>query len=127
MRKINLVNSVLTEACFSYCTKLKNGSENLNRAKTNYLIDLVLTTLFLVVASTGLFMYFFIPSGIPRGKYIVYMGLTKATWLWLHSKAGILIVILIVIHLILHRQWIVRTTKNFFRKEEKDVIIKEKQ
>ncbi|WP_394339185.1 DUF4405 domain-containing protein [Methanosarcina sp. UBA411] len=89
-------------------------------------MDLALTIFFLVVASTGLFMYFFIPSGIPRGKYVVYMGLMKATWLWIHSKAGILIVILVIIHLILHRQWIVHTTKSFFRKGKKDVICKGK-
>jgi hypothetical protein len=69
-------------------------------------------------------MYFFIPSGVPGGRYVVYMGLTKATWLWIHSKAGILIMILIVVHLVLHQQWIVRTTKSFFRKGEKDAVVK---
>jgi len=116
---------ILTEAYF-YCTKIKNGSENLNRAKINYLIDLILTTLFFAVAGTGLFMYFFIPSGIPRGRYVVYMGLTKATWLWIHSKAGILIMILVVAHLIPHWQWIIRTTKSFFREGKKNAIFKGK-
>ena len=90
----------------------------MNRQKTNYLIDLVLTTLFFVIASTGLFMHFFIPSGVQGGRYIVYMGLTKSTWIWIHSKAGILMTILVVIHLILHWKWIVCNTKNFFRKEQ---------
>ncbi|WP_440946395.1 DUF4405 domain-containing protein [Methanosarcina sp. T3] len=89
----------------------------MNRQKTNYLIDLALTTLFFGVAGTGLFMYFFIPSGVQRGRYIVYMGLTKATWIWIHSRIGILMIILVLIHLILHRKWVVCTTRNFFRKE----------
>jgi hypothetical protein len=67
-------------------------------------------------------MHFLIPSGIPRGQYVVYMGLTKATWIWIHSKAGILIVILIIVHLILHGQWIICTTKRFFRKGKKNTI-----
>ena len=100
----------------------KNGSENISRLRTNYLIDLILTTLFFVVACTGLFMYFFIPSGIPRGQYVVYMGLTKATWIWIHSRAGILITILVVVHLIIHWQWIVFTTKSFFKKGKKNAI-----
>ncbi|HNW37891.1 MAG TPA: DUF4405 domain-containing protein [Methanosarcina vacuolata] len=82
----------------------------------------MLTTLFFIVAGTGLVMYFLIPSGIPRGQYIVYMGLTKATWIWIHSKAGILIVILIVVHLILHGQWILCTTKRFFRIGKKNAV-----
>jgi hypothetical protein len=90
--------------------------------KTNYLIDFVLTTLFFVVAGTGLFMYLFIPSGIPRGRYVVYMGLTKATWIWLHSRAGILVVLLVVVHLILHWKWIVCTTKSFFKKGKKNTV-----
>ena len=96
--------------------------ETVSRLKTNYLIDLILTTLFFVVAGTGIFMYFLIPPGIPRGQYVVYIGLTKATWIWIHSRAGILIVILIVVHLILHSQWIIRTTKSFFRKGKKNTI-----
>jgi hypothetical protein len=96
--------------------------ETVSRLKTNYLIDLILTTLFFVVAGTGIFTYFLIPPGIPRGRYVVYIGLTKATWIWIHSRAGILIVILIVVHLILHSQWIIRTTKSFFRKGKKNTI-----
>jgi hypothetical protein len=99
--------------------------ETVSRLKTNYLIDLILSTLFFVVAGTGLLMYFLIPSGIPRGRYVVYMGLTKATWLWIHSRAGILIVVLIVVHIILHSQWIIRTTKSFFRKGKKNIICEE--
>jgi hypothetical protein len=81
------------------------------------LVDLVLTTLFFGVAGTGFFMYFFIPSGVQRGRYLVYMGLTKATWVWIHSRAGILMSVLVIIHLILHWKWIVSTTRNIFRKE----------
>ena len=93
----------------------------MNRQKINYLTDLVLTTLFFGVAGTGFFMYFFIPSGVQRGRYLVYMGLTKATWIWIHSRIGILMSILVVIHLILHWKWIIYTTKSFFGKEKREL------
>jgi hypothetical protein len=104
---------------------MSSGSGKLNRTKTNYLIDLILIALFSIVVSTGLFMYFFIPSGIPRGGHIVYLGLTKATWVWIHSRAGILIAIFIIIHLILHWKWIAYTTKSFFGKGKKCLPVKE--
>ncbi|MDD2438928.1 MAG: DUF4405 domain-containing protein [Methanosarcinaceae archaeon] len=81
------------------------------------MVDLGLMILFLVVAFTGFFMYFFIPAGIPHGRYLVYMGLTKATWTWIHNKSAILMTLLLCLHLILHWKWILWTTKNFFKKE----------
>ena len=92
--------------------------KKLNRTKLNYIVDFCLTILFLIVAFTGFFMYFFIPSGIPRGMYVVYMGLTKATWTWIHNKSAILMTVAIAIHLILHWRWVVCTTRNFFRREK---------
>ena len=99
-------------------------AEKLNRTRVNYLIDIILAILFLSVAGTGLFMYFFVHSGIPRGGYILYLGLTKNMWVWIHSRAGILMVILTVTHLILHWKWIVYNTKNFFKKEKKILCVR---
>ncbi|WP_332882055.1 DUF4405 domain-containing protein [Methanosarcina horonobensis] len=82
------------------------------------MVDLVLTTLFFwSCRHRFLHVFFFIPSGVQRGRYLVYMGLTKATWIWIHSRAGILMSVLVIVHLILHWKWIVSTTRNFFRKE----------
>lgn len=78
-----------------------------------------LMILFLVVAFAGFFMYFFIPSGVPHGRYVVYLSLTKATWTWIHNKSAILMTLLLIPHLALHRKWIICTTVNFFRKEKK--------
>jgi hypothetical protein len=100
----------------------ESGSEKLSRTKTNYLIDIILAVLFFSVVITGLFMYFFIPSGIPRGGYILYLGLTKTTWIWIHSRAGILMATLTIIHLILHWKWIVYTTRSFFGKGVKNPV-----
>lgn len=115
-----LFSHMLLKYLFIFRTKLffqrKVRNRNLNKQKLNYLVDLALTTLFFGVAGTGFFMYFFIPSGAQRGRYLVYMGLTKAAWVWIHSRAGILMSVIVIIHLILHWKWIVCTTRNFFMK-----------
>jgi hypothetical protein len=79
--------------------------------------------LYLSVVSTGLFMYFFMPSGIPRGGRLVYLGLAKKKWVWIHSRAGILTAILAAIHLSIHWKWIVYNTKNFFWKGTQNRIL----
>jgi len=47
------------------------------------------------------------------------MGLMKSTWIWIHSRAGILMMTFTVIHLFFHWKWIIYATKNFFGKEKK--------
>jgi hypothetical protein len=91
--------------------------------KSNYLIDLILAMFYLSVVSTGLFMYFFMPSGTPGGGRLVYMGLAKKKWAWIHSRAGILMAILATIHLSIHWKWIYYNTKNFFWKETQNHIL----
>jgi hypothetical protein len=101
----------------------KSGSEKLNRTKTNYLIDLILAMLYLSVVSTGLFMFFFMPSGIQRGGRLVYMGLAKRKWVLIHSRVGILMATLAAIHLSIHWKWIIYNTKNFFWKGTQNRIL----
>lgn len=91
----------------------------MNRTKVNYIVDMGLMLLFLVVAFAGFYMYFFIPSGVPHGRYVVYMGLTKATWTWIHNKSAILMTFLLILHLALHWKWIFCITGNLFKKEKK--------
>lgn len=53
---------------------------------------------------------------------MVYVGLTKATWVWIHSRAGILMATFTGVHLIFHWKWIVYTTKSFFGKGTKNLV-----
>jgi cytochrome b subunit of formate dehydrogenase len=82
----------------------------------NYLVDVAILILFLVVAATGFYMYLFIPSGVQGGRYQVYAGLTKATWTLIHNRVSILLTIAIIIHIVLHSRWIVCTTRAFRKK-----------
>jgi hypothetical protein len=92
----------------------------MNRMKLNYSIDAILTILFLLVAVTGFVMYLVIPSGVPKGRYQEYMGMTKATWTLIHNRSAIMMTFFSGIHLILHQKWICCATKNIFKKEEEN-------
>lgn len=92
----------------------------MNRTRKNYLIDVMLTLLFFVVALTGLFMYLFIPEGVPRGRYQEYLGLSKATWVLIHNRASIMMTALVGAHLFLHKGWIACATRNMFSKRNSE-------
>ncbi len=92
----------------------------MNRNTTNYYIDLIITILFLIVAFTGFYIYLFIPEGISQGRYQVYMGLTKATWTFIHNKASILLTLFVGIHLLLHWKWINCTTLHILKLNKKN-------
>lgn len=87
----------------------------MKKTKLNYLVDLCMGLCFLVVAITGVIIFLFLPSGIRRGGYQQFWGITKQNWENIHDWAGIILLIFIVLHLILHWSWIVSMTKALFR------------
>jgi len=86
----------------------------MNRLKINYIIDFLALVCFFVSSFTGLIIFIFLPSGIRRGGFQEFMGITKEIWNFFHIWSSILFIVLVVIHLILHWDWIVSMTKNIF-------------
>ena len=85
---------------------------------------------FLITAITGVLIFIFLPSGVPRGGYQLFLGIIKNTWTEWHNYAGILMIILVAVHLILNLNWIICMTKSFFKKEDsvcKEPIVKKKK
>lgn len=91
----------------------------MNKTKINYAVDVILTFLFIIVAVIGFFMYLVIPEGVTQGRYQVYMGLSKATWIMIHNRTSILLTVFVLIHFILHLKWIKCITANIFSKSGK--------
>ena len=89
-----------------------------NKVKTNYVVDLMMATSFIVTGLTGLILFFFLPSGVQRGGQREFLGLIKATWTDIHNYAGLVMIAAVLIHLILHWSWIVCMTKSFFSKKK---------
>jgi len=78
----------------------------MNRAKLNYIIDAILGILFLIVFITGV-----VKLPILNLHEVIPMQQTTM----LHDVSGVLFGVFIIIHLILHWNWIVSMTKNIFR------------
>jgi len=68
----------------------------MNKIKLNYLVDL---SLFLILVANTV-------SILLHSRR-------------LHTESGIIFLFLIIIHLTLHRQWLITTTKNIFKKNRK--------
>ena len=86
----------------------------MNRAKLNYFIDLGLAISFFACAITGIIKF---PRLLP------YLGIDHRTLPMyelsrLHDWSGLVMTFLVVIHLVLHWNWIVSMTKSFFKKEK---------
>lgn len=90
----------------------------MNKSKLNYIIDFLAFVSFLITAISGLAIKFFMPSGVRQGRYQEFMGMQKGAWSEIHDVSGILFILLVLIHLILHWDWMVCMTRNFFKAED---------
>jgi hypothetical protein len=90
----------------------------MEKVKINYFIDFFAGISFFINAITGFILLFFLPSEVRQGRYQIFLGLVKDKWLKIHAITGVILVILILIHLILHWTWIVSMTKRFFKKKK---------
>ena len=88
------------------------------KAKTNYIIDVLMTIASIIVGGTGLILFFFLPSGVKQGRYQEFLGIPKHIIADIHDWSGIIIIVLVLIHIILHWKWIVRMTKNMFSRKK---------
>ncbi len=88
----------------------------MNKAKLNFLIDFLAFLSFFVTAITGLVIFFFIPPGIRQGRYIEFLGVQKQVWSQIHNYAGLLMILFVLIHIVLHWKWIKSMTKDLFKK-----------
>jgi len=91
----------------------------MTKNKLNILIDFLAALCFLIVAKTGLIVFFFFPEGIIRGGRQEFFGIAKKTYTGIHNWAGIIFIILIILHIVLHWNWIINTIKNTFKKDKR--------
>jgi hypothetical protein len=83
----------------------------MKRNTINYAVDVGLTLSFAVIAVTGILRYrellqFF----ARRGIYVDTGPITEV-----HRWAGLVLTLLVLVHVVLHWRWIVRTTAGLFR------------
>jgi cytochrome b subunit of formate dehydrogenase len=91
----------------------------MEKIKINFITDIFLGISFIVTAITGVLIFLFLPGGVRQGRYQLFLGITKDVWSLVHNYAGIIFIILSIVHLILHGDWIVRMIKRQFSRKDK--------
>jgi cytochrome b subunit of formate dehydrogenase len=91
-----------------------------NRARINYYVDIIIAISFVVVAVSGMILFFAGSGGYQGGRNPRYarevLGVSRLLWKDLHDWGGIVMLGGVFVHLILHWKWIVCMTRNVFRK-----------
>ncbi|MEM2226169.1 MAG: DUF4405 domain-containing protein [Candidatus Bathyarchaeia archaeon] len=88
----------------------------MEKSKINYIVDVLMVLSFFVVAVTGLVLFLFLNG---RGRFF---GSIRHAYVSIHNWSGMIFIILVIIHLILHWDWIVCMTKNVFIKKGSNKI-----
>jgi hypothetical protein len=84
----------------------------MNQAKRNYVVDAVIGLGFVVTAISAL--VFLVPlNWIDFSSSVTptVLGINFGIWQLLHTYGGIVMLIGVVVHLLLHQKWIVSMTK----------------
>jgi len=91
------------------------------RWKINYLVDLLLFLNFIFLAVSGLIPWLFLPRGryAPRGVSpdLIF---SRQDWLQIHRWSALVFLFLVIIHLCLHWDWIVKMTRCLLSPREKE-------
>jgi hypothetical protein len=86
------------------------------KATRNYLLALGMALLALFQAVSGFVLWAVLPRGYMggRGEESAFLW-TRDSWINLHDWTAVALVIIVLVHVILHRRWIVWMTRSYFR------------
>jgi hypothetical protein len=94
------------------------------KSRRNYVIGIIMFPLATFETVSGFVLWLVLPGGgegYMGGRGSIAAGTflwPRDTWVDLHNWVGVALVVVVVLHLVLHRRWIVHTTKTFFRQQE---------
>ena len=94
----------------------------MRQATRNYVLVVILFVLGIVEVVSGfvLWLVLHVGQGYMGGRGSASEATflwSRGTWIDLHTVVGVILVVVVVIHLILHRKWILRMTKRLGAKE----------
>ena len=99
---------------------MTNKNKKPNKARINYYVDIIIAISFVVVALTGMILFFAGYGGYQGGRKPRYaqtvLGVSRLLWKDLHDWGGIIMLGGVFLHLVLHWKWIVCMTRNVFKK-----------
>ena len=91
---------------------------HMKKSKLNPVIDFLIFIFFTITAVAGFFLHIFMSHRARTGGVPEFLGLHKGVWLHIHVAAGILLTILVIVHLILHWNWVVCMFRNAFSSDK---------
>lgn len=81
----------------------------MNSLNLKYLVDIIMLILFVITAITSVIIFYF--------KEIINVhGIGRTLLGTVHNYAGILFVIIMSLHVVLHYKWIINTSKNILKR-----------
>ncbi|UCF98860.1 MAG: DUF4405 domain-containing protein [Spirochaetaceae bacterium] len=91
-----------------------------NKARINYYVDIIIAISFVLVAVSGMILFFAGSGGGYQGgrnpRYAQeILGVSRQMWKNLHDWGGIVMLGGVFLHLVLHWKWIVCMTRNLFK------------
>ena len=87
------------------------GTQMNSRGRWNLILNTVVVISFVLTAISGVYFMFF-----PGGRLAVDTDLlfSRTTWDFIHTWAGVLFIVAIVIHFANHWRWVVNVTRKIF-------------
>jgi hypothetical protein len=87
----------------------------MNRNYVNYALDAVIALAFVIASVTGLAFMAMGSGGYQGGRnadfQTAFLGIARTTWSDLHTLTTIVMITGVLVHLVLHRHWIVCVTR----------------
>jgi hypothetical protein len=99
----------------------------MKKVYVNYLLDAVIALAFLIAAFGGIAFLFMGEGGYQGGRnaafQVAFLGIPRSAWSDLHTLSSLVMITGVVVHLILHWEWIKCVTKDvilspFHKKEQ---------
>ncbi len=95
----------------------------MSKTKLNYWLDLIIALAFILSAISGMILLFAGSGGYQGGRNSTFQteiaGISHWAWSDLHTWVSLVMIAGVMVHLILHWNWIVCMTKNFLPKGRK--------
>ena len=89
------------------------------KARINYYVDIIIGASFILVALSGMILFFAGSGGYQGGRNPRYaqevLGVSRLLWKDLHNWGGIAMLGGVFLHLVLHWKWMVCMTRNLFK------------
>ena len=92
----------------------------MSRVKFLFLLAALALSAFLLQAASGLILWVVLPrggsgGGFGAGQGDATFGWDRHTWLDIHDWAGVALLVIIGVHVWVHRKWLYVQTKSLFR------------